>query len=177
MLWATAIEIAFSQDEVCLLYNPFGKQLMFFVLNPELQDQVICRDGNRSITFGEVDGKVLNLDVTSLPRLRFVLQHAKHAVVRARSQIEQGLSKPRHWDTVTTLQSMMQDDTIRLLHDPDVARKKTDSPDVFATCLSLCETAYRLEEIRRQGFDVYAQQPHLRSVDEDMYYYRVSQNN
>jgi hypothetical protein len=175
MLWATAIETAFSQNEVCLLYNPFGQKLMFFVLNPELQDQVICRDGNLPITFGKVDGKVLDIDAKKLPRLRLVLQQANRAIFQTRSMIESGERNlpPRHWDTVTTLQSMMQDDSIRLVRDPDVALE--NSVEVFAKYLSPShhEPGIRkLAKIHNQGVEVFEQQPMLRSVDEVMRYYR-----
>ena len=129
MLWARGIETAFSCNEVCLMYNPLEQKLIFFVLNSNLLDQVICFSSNQVIKFKDVDGKPL--DFGGLPSLRLLMLHAKSAIRQTRQKIEYSQwEKPSHWDTVETLNSMMQDAADRLCQDSGQVNQR--SPEVFA---------------------------------------------
>jgi hypothetical protein len=167
VLWAKPINNAFSQNEVCLLYNALAQRLMFFVLKHELLDQVICHDGNHwhAVKFAEVDGKMLDIDATSAPRLKYVLSRANSAIRETRSQIEHGMPKPHHWDTLTTLQSMMEDDANRLPGDPDVV----DQNSLDSLSSSLNHRPHDISssnQITNQGGQVNSQQPKSLTFDE-----------
>jgi hypothetical protein len=110
ILWAQGIETAFSNNGVCLMYDPLVQKWKFFVLNPQLSDRTICFSSNRVVRFRDVDGKPLNFGGSGLPSLKLLMFHAKNAISDARDMIESGeWSRPSHWGTVETLNSMVDD--------------------------------------------------------------------
>jgi hypothetical protein len=113
------------------MYNPLEQKLMFFVLSSLLLGQEICCSTNDAITFGKVDGKALDFDVSRLPSLRLLMLHAKHAIYDTREKIRMTQwGAPPNWDTLETLNSMMEDAAYRLCQDSDYVDQ--DSPEVFA---------------------------------------------
>jgi hypothetical protein len=141
MLWANAIETAFSNNEACLMYNPLQQKLMFFLLNPALSDLVVCRNQDHTVRFSDIDGKSLDIDVGQLPRLRLLAFHANAAIDQTRKCIDVGLYQaPRHWNTLETLQTITSDAAQRLCENPSAINE--NSPDYFAKSLESSDVEF-----------------------------------
>lgn len=83
LLMMKDIELEFDIKGVCFLYNAFQQKLILKVLNPILLPKTIT---NTTLTFADVDGKILHHPATHLPFRRILNWHARCAYKHAQEQ-------------------------------------------------------------------------------------------
>jgi len=87
LLLLEPIEQLFDRKDLCFLYSPITNQLVAKVLNPSLMTEQMPKSQPRgatySMTYGSVDGLVLQLPSGTFPYRRALSMHAKFAFSRA----------------------------------------------------------------------------------------------
>jgi hypothetical protein len=87
LLLLEPIEQAFDRKDLCFLYNAITNQLVVKVLDPSLIPEHMPKSQSRGetypMTYGSIDGLVLQLPSATFPYRRALSMHAKFAFSRA----------------------------------------------------------------------------------------------
>jgi hypothetical protein len=89
LLLLEPIEQAFDRKDICFLYNSFNNELTAKVLNPSLMTEYLKLSNpakTYTLTYGNLDGRALQLPAGAFPYRRVLSMHAKFAYSRALNQ-------------------------------------------------------------------------------------------